>query len=344
MGAPVYITWSWLLFVVVIVPLYTRRLSGWMSDAAAIGVSAALALMWGLSVLLHELGHVMAARWRGCEVERVEIGFLGGATTVRGDDDSPRDELIVAAAGPAVSLLLGLPGAIGMLAGSGASLGLDGVAGLFVSALTIANLAIAAFNLLPGLPLDGGRVALAVLWSRTGDRRRATVLASYGGQLIAAALAGYALWRVVRSAAPMTELPWVAALMIMSASLWSMAARSRSQARYEQSLAAQPLSDRLVHVDVLEGDLPAAALRSAATPLVLVRTAEGVGYADRALARADGYVADYSVPLPEHRLLPETASRLDLLEAMREHEAPWFVVLAADGTVLGLAGARAASR
>lgn len=341
LGAPIHITWSWLLFVAVIVPLYTRSLDDWLPTGTAVGVSVALALMWGISVLLHELGHVVAAKAAGCEVERVEIAFLGGATTVRGDDDSAGRELAIAAAGPAVSLALGLPGGISMLAGSGPGMGLDGIPGMFVSAITIANLAIAAFNMLPGLPLDGGRVAMALLWRTTGSKLRGTVITSYIGQAIAIALAGYALWWVASAFDPAREIPWVIALSIMSASLWSMAQRSRAAARREHELAATPLTDRLMHIDVLDGGLPSSALSSAATPLVLIRTPGGLGYADRSAVVGAGTLAQAATPLPPHRMLTESASRLDLLEAIQDHGDPWYVVVAADGTPLGIVGAGA---
>ena len=340
LGAPIYITWSWLLFVAIIVPLYTRRLESWFGTGQAIALSLALALMWGLSVLLHELGHVAAARANGCRVERVEIGFLGGATTVVGEDDSPGREFAIAAAGPAVSLALGVPGGIGMLTGNVTNLGFSGVPGLFISAITLANLAIAAFNLLPGLPLDGGRVAVAILWRVTGNRQRATVIASYVGQLIAAAVAVYAVSRVIGAAQPAREIPWVLALAVMSASLWSMAHRAREVAVREGELAGSPLADHLTPVDVLDGSWPASALHDAATPLVLVRSPDGLAYADRTVATATR-VIDAARPLAAHRILPESASRLDLLNAIRSHDDPWYVVVAADGTPLGIVGASA---
>ena len=341
LGAPIYITWSWLLFVAVIVPLYTQRLNDWLSPGAAIGTAFALALMWGLSVLLHELGHVAAARLTGCEVERVEVGFLGGATIIHSADDSPGRELAVAAAGPAVSIALGVPGGIGMLTGTGASLGLDGIPGMFVSAVTLANLAIAAFNLLPGLPLDGGRVAVAILWRAIGDRNRATAIASYVGQAIAVVIAGYAASRVIRTPNPASEIPWVVILAVMSASLWSMAVRSRQEAHRDSALAGQLVVERLTPIDVLDGDLPAAALTTASTPFVLVQTARGLGYVDRSAASAEATVGELATVLPPHRVLGESATLLELRTAIREHGDAWYAVVAADGMPLGIAGAQA---
>lgn len=341
LGAPIYVTWSWLLFVAVIVPLYTRQLQTWLDTASAIALSVLLALMWGLSVLLHELGHVAAARALRYDVERVEIGFLGGATTIRGGDDSPRSELFVAAAGPVVSLALGLPGAISLLTGNGPGFGQDGVPGMLLSAITLANLAIGVFNLLPGLPLDGGRVAVAVLWKLTGNQYKATIIASYIGQAISAALALYALWWVMSSTEPARQIPWVLAIAIMSASLWAMAAASRDAAVKEAGLANRPLVDLLTATQTLDGDDPAAVAGSAETSLVLVRTKNGLAYADPTIAAtSSGTMAENSTALEPHRRLPEDASCLDLLRALRTHDDPWYVVVAADGVPLGVVGAQ----
>lgn len=342
LGVPLYVTWSWLLFVAVIVPLYTRQLQGWLGTASAVALSVVFALMWGLSVLLHELGHVAAARGLRYEVERVEIGFLGGATTVRGGDDSPRAEFYVAAAGPAVSLALGLPGAVSLLTGHGPGFGLDGVAGMLVSAITLANLAIGLFNLLPGLPLDGGRVAVALLWRATGNPFRAAIIASYLGQVISAALACYALWWILAAQQPLRQIPWVLALAIMSASLWAMAAGSRQDALKEARLAERPLVDRLTPAQTLDGSRPAADAGAAGGSIVLVRTSGGLAYADAAVAAAaGGTLAEHSTTLEPHRRLGEDASCLDLLRALREHDDPWYVVVAADGMPLGVVGAQA---
>lgn len=342
LGAPIFVTWSWLLFVLVIVPLYTRQMQSWLGTGPAIALSVLLALMWGASVLLHELGHVAAARSMRFEVERVEIGFLGGATTIRSADDSPRSELLVAAAGPAVSLALGLPGAVSLITGNGLAFGLTGVAGMLVSAITLANLAIGVFNLLPGLPLDGGRVAVAVLWKLTGDQPRAVRIAAYLGQSIAVLLAGYAMYRVMVSTNPMREIPWVLALAIMSATLWGMAASSRQAAQREAALAARPVVDHLTPVATFSGALPASFAAGSDTPIILVRTEHGLGYADRAVAAAaGGSLSEAATPLSEHRLLDEDASCLDLLYRLREHGEPWLAVLAADGTPLGIVGAQA---
>ncbi|MFV0534371.1 MAG: site-2 protease family protein [Cumulibacter sp.] len=342
LGAPIYVTASWFLFVLVIVPLYARQLQSWLGTAQAIALGAVMALMWGLSVLLHEFGHVAAARAMHFDVERVELGFMGGATTVRSEDDSPRSELVVSAAGPAVSLAIGLPGAISLITGNGPGFGVDGAWGMLLSAITLANLAIGVFNLLPGLPLDGGRVAVAVLWKATGNQHKATIMASYFGQVISAALAAYALWRVLSSTQPSREIPWVLAIAIMSASLWAMATASRDNAIKEARLAGQPLYERLMPVPVLDGREPAASASIVPDALVLVRTDDGLAYADRAVvSSATGTLADHATLLPEHRLLAEDASCLDLLHAIRRHEAPWFVVLAADDVPLGIVGAQA---
>ncbi len=110
------------------------------------------------SVVLHELGHALVARQLGVHVTGIELGFLGGAAKMANLPRTPRHELLIAAAGPAVSLMLG-----GAFLGIGAALGAP-----FVASIGWINLVIAGFNLIPALPMDGGRILRALLVPRFG--------------------------------------------------------------------------------------------------------------------------------------------------------------------------------
>lgn len=110
------------------------------------------------SVVLHELGHALVARQLGVHVAGIELGFLGGAAKMVNLPRTPRHELMIAAAGPAVSLMLG-----GAFIGIGAALGSP-----FVATIGWINLVIAGFNLIPALPMDGGRILRALLVPRFG--------------------------------------------------------------------------------------------------------------------------------------------------------------------------------
>ena len=175
-------------------------------DTKAFGLAVASSLLFPASILLHELGHALAARRNGIEVGGIELWLLGGLARMR-PAKTPKAEFTVAVAGPLVSLLLV---GIGFLLGAtifdwdsfwaGARLslepGVDGVAAV-VGYVTGINVFVFAFNLIPGLPLDGGRMALAIAWWRTGDRARATRLAATLGRFVAYGLAAVAFYLLI---------------------------------------------------------------------------------------------------------------------------------------------------
>lgn len=132
-----------------------------------LGVPAGVALF--VSVLLHELGHAVVAQRLGYRIAAIDLHLLGGAAQITEQPDDPRDELWIAAAGPAVSLLLA-----GAAAGLGFALGGPFTAAGTLGALghlALVNLGMAVFNLLPALPMDGGRILRALLAHRLGELR-----------------------------------------------------------------------------------------------------------------------------------------------------------------------------
>jgi len=177
------------------------------NDTKAFALAVAAALLFPASILLHELGHALAARRNGIEVGGIELWLLGGLARMK-PAKTPGAEFAVAVAGPIVS---GALVALGFLAGltildwdsfwAGARLdlapGVDGVAAV-IGYVTGINAFVFTFNLIPGLPLDGGRMALAIAWWRTGDRARATRLAATLGRFVAYALAAVAFFLLVR--------------------------------------------------------------------------------------------------------------------------------------------------
>jgi Zn-dependent protease len=196
-GVPIIVAPSWVLSVAVIValgvPVISQVIPG-TSTALAVAVSIALGVALGGSVLAHELGHCLAARMLGMPVAGVRLYLLGGVSELGRVPRSPRDEAVIASAGPAVSLLLA--GGCGLVLTATTR---GTVSWLLVLLLALSNLVIAVFNLLPALPLDGGRVLRAGVWRVSGNRRAGTAAAVIGGYLIAAVLAGWAVLLVVGS-------------------------------------------------------------------------------------------------------------------------------------------------
>jgi Zn-dependent protease len=138
---------------------------------------AAAAIIFFASVVAHELSHAVLARRFGMEVRGITLFIFGGATELEGDPRRPRDEAMMAAAGPATSLLIGL-GLIG-IAAVAPTLGEP----LFWFGMI--NVTLGLFNLVPGFPLDGGRILRAFIWHLRGDRIAATGNAAFVGRIIA---------------------------------------------------------------------------------------------------------------------------------------------------------------
>lgn len=166
------------------------------SVATVIAVLAGVLLVG--SVLAHEGSHAIIARRRGMHVRRIQLLAFGGYTLIDGKSEQPSDELAVAAAGPIASMLLaGILWLVAELA-SGIPEAQDAI-----RFLAFVNLFIAAFNLLPGFPMDGGRVLRALVWQFSGDRVRATEVAVQSGRIF-----GWIVVGVAVGFALVTLSPW----------------------------------------------------------------------------------------------------------------------------------------
>ena len=148
-----------------------------LSDGTYLAMALIAALAFFASLLLHELGHAVVARREGMEIEGITLWLFGGVARFKGMFPSAGAELRIALAGPAVSLVLGL-----LFLGAAAALPLPDAVDGVVEWLGRINLILLAFNMLPALPLDGGRVLRALLWLRSGDFTGATTAAGALGR------------------------------------------------------------------------------------------------------------------------------------------------------------------
>lgn len=160
------------------------------------GVVAALAFL--ASLLAHELAHAVVARRNGVEVEGITLWLLGGVAQLKGRSPSPGADFRIAGVGPLTSLVLS--GAFAVLAGLGRLSGLDGLPLAVLDYLSVINLLLAVFNLLPAAPLDGGRLLRAVLWKRRGDAQSAAITAAKAGRVFGFVLIGLGVLQVVTGA------------------------------------------------------------------------------------------------------------------------------------------------
>jgi Zn-dependent protease len=188
-GLPVRANWSVLvllwLFAWSLATKLPQTVPGYhTSDYWVAGVIGAVVLL--MSLLAHEATHALVARRAGMKVSSVTLWMFGGVTRIEGEAKTPRTEFWIAFSGPLTSFLLAA-----ILAGVAASLRALGAAPLAVGVawwLSVVNLLLALFNLLPGAPLDGGRVLQAILWRRYGDKTRASLGAARAGRVLAIVL------------------------------------------------------------------------------------------------------------------------------------------------------------
>lgn len=195
-GIPIGVHYTWAIAVVMItwslaVGYFPSMYPGWGRPTYwAVGAVSALLLF--ISVLLHELCHSIVAQARGLAVHSITLFIFGGVSNIAHESDDPQDEFLIAVVGPLSSLVLA---GLFWLALQAIPDDTSPLAAL-VGYLALVNFILAIFNILPGFPLDGGRVLRAILWGATGSVVRGTTIASVVGQALAFAFIGYGLLQI----------------------------------------------------------------------------------------------------------------------------------------------------
>ncbi|WBB53352.1 M50 family metallopeptidase [Verrucosispora sp. WMMD573] len=234
LGVPLYLNASILLLALLITVLY-GELAGQRLQLSPLGgylVGAGFVLALLGSVLAHELGHALTARRFGIGVRGITLELLGGYTEMDRDAPSPRVDLLVSLAGPAVSAVLGAAAVAATLALPDRT-----VADQLAFQLAASNVIVALFNILPGLPLDGGRALRAVVWALTRDRHRATEVAGWAGRILAV---GTALLVAALYAIDVLSLLALPLTALVALTLWHGAGQSIRMSRIGRRL---PLID-----------------------------------------------------------------------------------------------------
>jgi Zn-dependent protease len=203
-------SWFVVLFLVIFALSAQFRDTLNASDGVAYLTAVASALLFFASIVLHELGHALAARREGIETSSIHLWFFGGLARLSRDARTPGEEFRMAVAGPLVTLAIvalcvGLGIAVAGWDTYAKAAGLHGSGKvtpvlLLVTWLATINLALLVFNLVPAYPLDGGRIARAVVWRLTNDRAKGTRVAARMGQIFAYALAGVGIFLVLEGA------------------------------------------------------------------------------------------------------------------------------------------------
>ena len=346
-GIPVYISPYWFVIAGVFIFVYANDLASTFHGATRFVVAAAFVVLLYLSVLVHELSHSVVARGFGLPVRRILLYPLGGFSEIEREPQTPGREFLVSAAGPALSLLLAAGGwGLTHVVTAGT------IGGTLISQLMWANLVVGGFNLLPGLPLDGGRMLRAVIWKVTGRPGTSTIVAAWAGRVLALGLFVLVLAPPVeaRIGGDLVTVVWLA---VIAAFMWTGAGQAIKATRFRErlpALQARRLARKAISV-------------SADTPL-----AEAVRQADEAGARAIVVVDHDSKPIailneaavqatpPQRRPWVETGSMarsidpslvlsadlqgMALLDAIRRAPATEYLLVDSTGQVFGVLATR----
>lgn len=342
-GVPIYFAPSWLIIAALLTiyyePIISHAVPGSSSSSAYL-VAFAFACCFAVCVLGHELGHTAVSLLLHSPVRRVVIFLLGGVSEIERDPERPRDEFLIAAAGPFVSLLLAGASALGYLALDGHSL-----PGVLLALLFWSNLIVAVFNLIPALPLDGGRLLRAAVWAISGDRLRGTRVGAWSGRVVAILVALSGL------VADRSSLGFTAGLIcfVLAVYLWFGAGQSLRAAEVLQRLPQVDLESLLRPGLLVPSDLSVAeALRRVwsgnARGLVLVDSAD----TPRAIVdesriglipperRPWTQLSSVARPLEAGLILPLGLAGEDLLAALRLTPAHEYLVVNDDGSPAGI--------
>jgi Zn-dependent protease len=343
-GIPVVLAYSWFIIaaftVVVYGPVLQRSNPG--LGVTAYFVAFAYAVLLLISVLVHELAHALTAKIYHWPTEKIVLNLWGGHTQFESFTASPGRSVLVAMAGPAANFVLAAGGWLLVSTGN-----LSGVADILANIFVWANLLIGIFNVLPGLPLDGGRLVESAVWKMTGSQEKGTVAAGWAGRIIVIALA---VWFVVL---PLTSggRPDVSLMLItalVGGFLWMGASASIQQAHLRGRLHlvnAAALAEPAVGLPHSATVADALRLSPAGTPAVVLYGQDGrpVALVDaRAAATvpppaaATTPVTAVSYALGAGAYVPQWSKGQELLQYLAQLEGQEYAVVDQDGAVTGL--------
>ncbi|MFE9838902.1 site-2 protease family protein [Streptomyces sp. NPDC005551] len=356
-GVPVYVAPSWFLVAALITWVFGGQLDRVLPELGNLRylVSLFFAVAFYASVLVHELAHTVAALRFKLPVRRIQLQFFGGVSEIEKESETPGREFVLAFVGPLLSLILA---GLFYLAVQAVEPGT--VPGVLLAGLMISNLIVAAFNLLPGLPLDGGRMLRAVVWKITGRPMSGTIAAAWVGRALAVSvLIGLPL--LTQSGAlgdAPDEIGGMDTVMdallaaILAAIIWTGAGNSLRMARLREhlpELRARSLTRRAVPVETTTplsealrraneaGARALVVVGADGEPLSLVREAAIVGVPEhrRPWVAVGGLAQDLTDGM---RISAELAGE-DLLDVLRATPATEYLVVEDSGEIYGVLSA-----
>jgi Zn-dependent protease len=345
-GIPVYISPYWLVFAAVLVVMYATSVEihiAKVSDRYI--VAGAFVLLLYVSVLVHELAHCVVARGFGLPVRRVLLYPLGGYSEIEQEPGTPAREALISGAGPAVSLAL---------AGIGYELSRVVSSGLphqLIDQLFVANLIVGIFNLLPGLPLDGGRIFRAGIWKLTKRPYTASIAAAWAGRVLAIALVGLTLVSQETEGGSFLNLSWLW-LLVIAGFMWIQSTQAIRAAKIRERLpmvSARRLGRRAIpvaaNVPLAEAVRRAQAANARAlvivdhenTPTAIVNETAVQATPDERRPWIE--VGSLARTLEPNMVLSADLSGMDLIKAVQQAPASEYLLVEPSGQVFGVLAA-----
>jgi Zn-dependent protease/predicted transcriptional regulator len=338
LGFEVRIDASWfVIFFLVLwsftVAVFPARVSG-LTGGVYFALGLVGALLFFATLLAHELAHSIVARSKGIGVEGITLFLFGGVARTKSEARTPGDEFLIAGVGPLASVLIAI--ALFGAAVAGHRLGFGLATTVLFEYIALLNLALAIFNLLPGFPLDGGRMFRAILWRITGSLRRATRIATLAGRGIGYALVVFGALSALRGAIVgglwLALIGWFLRNAAVATDREQLARELLDGARADQIMAMTPFAvssdltldrffnqiarvSRISDFPVVSGDV--------AVGIVNVKALEGVPR-DR---WGSAHIEEVMTPIEPETIVQIDDSMLDVLDRVRASASRRVLVL-----------------
>jgi Zn-dependent protease len=342
-AVPIYLRPSWFVIAIAITVLFAPGVRNAVDVDPGLEyvIAFCFAVLLLLSVFIHELAHAAVAAATGTPATHIVLDLWGGHTEFTQESSSPARGVAVAVVGPLSNALLALA-AHGLVQSAAPY----SVTRLLLVATSTSNLAVAVFNALPGLPLDGGRALAAAVWWISGDRLIGVVVGGWSGRVVAIGTLIWTGFEVLSGSRGLSSAVW---LVLVAGLLWQGAGQAIAAARWYQQ------ADRAVIDDLLQ---PAVAVASTATVATALMAAADAGAravvvldvygrpasvvderaaADVPVGRADQVGASaVALALPEGAVLETGLRGEDLINRLQERPAARYAVLNPADRVVGV--------